>query len=128
MFYAPLLVKVAGLLVILLAMAALIAGSVLAWWAATAIGENFQVDFCSSCCLFSLPRLEVILQVRGNCFCSVGSTSTHLQGSTEDQPSFTNQIIPPVDRLGLCRDQGVGCYVVSTAVQVGNIIPVKHFS
>ena len=45
MFYTPLLVKVAGLLVILLAMAARIAGSVLAWWAATAIGENFQVDF-----------------------------------------------------------------------------------
>ena len=108
-------------------MAALIAGSVLAWWAATAIGENFQVNFCLGYCLFSLPRLEVILQVRGNCFCSVGSTSTHVQGSTEDQPSFTNQI-PPVDRLGLCRDQGVGCYVVSTAVQVGNIIPVEHFS
>ena len=60
MFYTPLLVKVAGLLVILLAMAALIAGSVLAWWAATAIGENFQVDFCLGYCLFSLPRLEVI--------------------------------------------------------------------
>ena len=74
------------------------------------------------------PCLGVILQVRGNCFCSVGSTSTHLQGSNEDQPSFTNQMIPPVDRLGLCRDQGVGCYVVSTAVQVGNIIPVEHFS
>ena len=127
MFYTPLLVKVTGVLVILLAMAALIAGSVLAWWAATAIGENFQVDFCSGYCLFSLPFLEVILQVRGNCFCSVGSTSTHLQGSTEDQASFTNQI-PPVDRLGLCRDQGVGCYVVSTAVEVGNIIHGKQFS
>jgi len=92
------LVEVAGVLVILLAMAALIAGSVLAWWAATAIGENFQV--------------------RGNCFCSVGSTSTQLQSSTEDQSSLTNPMIPPVDRLGLCRDQGVGCYVVSTAVQV----------
>merc|ERR1719282_436252 len=80
------LVEVAGVLVILLAMAALIAGSVLAWWAATVIGENFQV--------------------RGNCFCSVGSTSTHPQGFL------------PVDRLGLCRDQGVGCYVVSTTVQV----------
>ena len=116
MFYSLLLVKVAGVLVILLAMAALIAGSGLAWWAATVIGENFQVDFCSGYCLFSLPRLEVLLQVRGNCFCSVGSTSTHPQGFL------------PVDRLGLCRDQGVGCYVVSTAVQVGNIIPVKHIS
>ena len=127
MFFTLSLVKVAGLLVILLAMAALIAGSVLAWWAATAIGENFQVDFCLGYCLFSLPRLEVLLQMRGNCFCSVGSTSTHVQGSTEDQASFTNQI-PPVDRLGLCRDQGVGCYVVSTAVQVGYINPVKNFS
>ena len=116
--------KVAGLLAILLAMAALIAGSVLAWWAATAIGENFQVNICSGYCLFSLPLVEVLLQVRGNCFCS---TSTHVQGSTEDQASFTNQI-PPVDRLGLCRDQGVGCYVVSSAVQVRNFIPVEHFS
>ena len=58
MFYTPLLVKVAGLLVILLAMAALIAGSVLAWWAATAIGENFQVHFCSVTVCFRFLALK----------------------------------------------------------------------
>ena len=44
-----------------------------------------------------------ILQVLGNCFCS--ATANQLPGST-------------LDRLGLCRDQGEGCYATYTTVQV----------
>jgi len=91
------MVQVMGLVVNLLSIAALVAGTVLAWYAATTIDRTYQV--------------------LGNCFCS--GVQHQLQGSTllltDSKIPFTSQ--PPLlDRLGLCQREG--CYVTYTAVQV----------
>ena len=63
------------------------------------------------------------MKVLGNCFCY--RTHPRIPDPTlmiSNSSSRINDHPPLLDRLGLCLDQGEGCYATFTAVQVDNLV------